>query len=312
MGGNAHPCSPAVTSLVVPTLDLVQRETYKFFKEQTNKCCEALTSRLPRFRIQGSQAMYKRVTAALLRNWRFCVGAPSPTFSDNSVQVFNITWKRIAFPRCKSEVNCKPHVAAIHFPIMTDLHQRDCPTLDGWRLLKVYRVVGWWAYLAHLLCCVHRSRPKWTNSIVCSRSVSTEFTSRFCSWRKRKICRHQRSKLCSGRVSQIALFFFDLAPVALRWNSQNLFFLTQWRQAPSLQIVFGNESCSHLCGFVSESTHGFQDCIAHTSANRCSVRCRVAMMGVTPLSRNWKVSISFEETGAIWRRWLASKMFKKS
>ena len=60
-----------------------------------------------------------RVRAALLRNWRFCVGAPSPTFSDNSVQVFFITWKRIAFSRCKSEVNCKPHVAAVHFPIAT-------------------------------------------------------------------------------------------------------------------------------------------------------------------------------------------------
>jgi len=118
-GGNAHPCSPSVTSLVVPTLDLVQRQTQKFLKEQTNKCCEALRSRLPRFRIQGSQAMYKRVRAALLRNWRFCVGAHPSTFSDNSVQVFYITRKRIAFSRCKSEVNCKPHVAAVHFPIAT-------------------------------------------------------------------------------------------------------------------------------------------------------------------------------------------------
>ena len=50
----------------------------KVFK-RTNKCCEALTSRLPQFRIQGSQAMYKRVRAALLRNWRFSVGAPCST-----------------------------------------------------------------------------------------------------------------------------------------------------------------------------------------------------------------------------------------
>jgi len=55
----------------------------------------------------------------------FCVtGAfvwaqPSPSFSENSVQVFYITSKRIAFSRCKSEVNCKPHVAAVHFPIAT-------------------------------------------------------------------------------------------------------------------------------------------------------------------------------------------------
>jgi len=114
-GSNAHPCSPSFTSLVVPTLDLVQRQTQKFLKEQTNKCCEALTSRLPRFRIQGSQALYKRVRAALLRNWRFCVCVPSSSFSDNSVQVFYITRKRIAFSRCKSEVNCKPHVASVHF-----------------------------------------------------------------------------------------------------------------------------------------------------------------------------------------------------
>jgi len=38
----------------------VQREMHKFLKKQMNKCGEALTSRLPRFRIQVSQAMYER------------------------------------------------------------------------------------------------------------------------------------------------------------------------------------------------------------------------------------------------------------
>jgi len=60
--------------------------------------------------------------------WRrlYCVtGAfvwaqPSPSFSENSIQVFYVTWKRIAFSRCKSEVNCKPHIAAVHFPSNSD------------------------------------------------------------------------------------------------------------------------------------------------------------------------------------------------
>jgi len=58
----------------------VQREMHTFLKKQTNKCGEALTSRLPRFGIQVSQAMYKmRGAMDLMRNWRVCVGAP-PNF----------------------------------------------------------------------------------------------------------------------------------------------------------------------------------------------------------------------------------------